>query len=105
MANAAARGAQLRDGLEALAERHPLIGDVRGLGLFIGVELVRDPDTLDPADREIKLIVEAMKAEGVLLSTEGPHHNVLKIKPPLVITEAECARFLDTLDGVLARFS
>jgi 4-aminobutyrate aminotransferase-like enzyme/Ser/Thr protein kinase RdoA (MazF antagonist) len=103
LASAAARGAQLHDGLTALAERHPLIGDVRGLGLFIGAELVRDPDTLEPADREIKIIVEAMKAEGILLSTEGPHHNVLKIKPPLVISEAECNRFLDTLDGVLAR--
>jgi 4-aminobutyrate aminotransferase-like enzyme/Ser/Thr protein kinase RdoA (MazF antagonist) len=104
MANAAARGAQLRDRLGALAERHPLIGDVRGLGLFMGVELVRDPDTLEPADREIKAIVEAMKAEGILLSTEGPHHNVLKIKPPLVISEAECDRFVDALDAVLARF-
>jgi 4-aminobutyrate aminotransferase-like enzyme len=103
MANAAARGAQLRDGLGTLAERHPLIGDVRGLGLFMGVELVRDPDTLEPADRETKAIVEAMKAEGILLSTEGPHHNVLKIKPPLAISEAECDRFLDTLDEVLAR--
>jgi 4-aminobutyrate aminotransferase-like enzyme len=64
---------------------------------------VRDPDTLEPADREIKVIVEAMKAEGILLSTEGPHHNVLKIKPPLVISQAECTRFLDTLDDVLAR--
>ncbi len=104
MSNAAARGTQLHDGLAALAERHPLIGDVRGLGLFMGVELVRDPDTLEPADREIAMIVEAMKEEGILLSTEGPHHNVLKIKPPLVISEAECDRFLDTLDEVLARF-
>jgi 4-aminobutyrate aminotransferase-like enzyme/Ser/Thr protein kinase RdoA (MazF antagonist) len=104
MANAAARGAQLRDGLSVLAERHPLIGDVRGLGLFMGVELVRDLDTLEPADREINTIVEAMKAEGILLSTEGPHHNVLKIKPPLVISESECGRFLDTLDAVLARY-
>jgi 4-aminobutyrate aminotransferase-like enzyme/Ser/Thr protein kinase RdoA (MazF antagonist) len=103
MSNAAARGEQLLQGLTVLAERHPLIGDVRGLGLFIGAELVRDPDTLEPADREIKRIVEAMKSEGILLSTEGPHHNVLKIKPPLVISEAECDRFLDTLDTVLAR--
>ena len=105
MHNAAAMGSRLREGLTVLAERHPLIGDVRGLGLFIGVELVRDPDTLEPADSELKIIVEAMKAEGVLLSTEGPHHNVLKIKPPLVISAAECDRFLDKLDAVLARFA
>ena len=103
MANAAARGAQLHDGLSALAERHPLIGDVRGLGLFMGVELVRDQDSLEPAAPETKTVVEAMKSAGFLLSTEGPHHNVLKIKPPLVIAEEECDRFLDTLDVVLAR--
>jgi 4-aminobutyrate aminotransferase-like enzyme len=65
---------------------------------------VRDRDTLEPATREINAIVEAMKEQGVLLSTEGPHHNVLKIKPPLVISAAECDRVLDTLDRVLARF-
>jgi 4-aminobutyrate aminotransferase-like enzyme/Ser/Thr protein kinase RdoA (MazF antagonist) len=103
MHNAEARGAQLRQGFAVLAERQPLIGDIRGLGLFIGVELVRDRETLDPAADELNAIVEAMKAEGILLSTEGPHHNVLKIKPPLVISEEECARFLETLDAVMTR--
>jgi 4-aminobutyrate aminotransferase-like enzyme len=51
----------------------------------------------------LKSIVEAMRAEGILLSTEGPHRNVLKIKPPLVIAQEECDFFLRTLDGVLAR--
>jgi 4-aminobutyrate aminotransferase-like enzyme/Ser/Thr protein kinase RdoA (MazF antagonist) len=103
MHNAEARGAQLRDGFKALAERHPLIGDIRGLGLFIGVELVRDRATLEPVADELDAIVEAMKAEGILLSTEGPHHNVLKIKPPLVITEEDCTWFLETLDRVMTR--
>jgi 4-aminobutyrate aminotransferase-like enzyme/Ser/Thr protein kinase RdoA (MazF antagonist) len=103
MHNAEAMGAHLRDGFKTLAERHPLIGDIRGLGLFIGVELVRDRETLEPAADELDAIVEAMKAEGILLSTEGPHHNVLKIKPPLVISEADCARFLETLDVVMTR--
>jgi 4-aminobutyrate aminotransferase-like enzyme len=103
MHNAAVRGDQLRDGFKALAERHTLIGDIRGLGLFIGVELVRDRATLEPAAEELNAIVEAMKAEGILLSTEGPHHNVLKIKPPLVISQEECARFLETLDAVMTR--
>ncbi len=53
---------------------------------------MRDFDPLEPADREIKAIVEALKAEGILLSTEGPHHNVLKIKPPLLLSAAECDR-------------
>ena len=86
-------------------EKHALIGDVRGLGLFIGVELVRDRTTLEPAAEELRAIVEAMKAEGILLSTEGPHHNVLKIKPPLVIAREDCDFFLGTLDTVMARLS
>jgi hypothetical protein len=103
MHNAAMRGDQLRDGFKALAERHPLIGNTRGLGLFIGVELVRDRDTLEPAAEELDAIVEAMKEEGILLSTEGPHHNVLKIKPPLVISKEECDFFLAKLDEVMTR--
>jgi 4-aminobutyrate aminotransferase-like enzyme len=105
MHNAEAMGAHLRDGFKALAEKHTLIGDIRGLGLFMGVELVRDRATLEPAVDELNAIVEAMKAESILLSTEGPQHNVLKIKPPLVITAAECDRFLQTLDTVMARLT
>jgi 4-aminobutyrate aminotransferase-like enzyme len=96
-------GAALRDGLRKLAERHALIGDVRGLGLFIGVELVRDRRTLEPAAAEAKAIVEAMKGEGILLSSEGPHRNVLKIQPPLVITQEDCEFFLRKLDEVMTR--
>jgi 4-aminobutyrate aminotransferase-like enzyme/Ser/Thr protein kinase RdoA (MazF antagonist) len=103
MPNAEAMGRHLREGLQQLVERHELIGDVRGLGLFIGVELVRDRKTLEPAASELKAIVEAMKAEGILLSTEGPHRNVMKIKPPLVITKKDCDFFLDRLDAVLSR--
>ncbi|MDQ7247238.1 aminotransferase class III-fold pyridoxal phosphate-dependent enzyme [Dongia sedimenti] len=103
MHNADALGAYLRDGFKALAERHALIGDIRGLGLFIGVELVRDRETLEPAAGELHAIVEAMKEAGVLLSTEGPHHNVLKIKPPLVITREDCDFFLEKLDEVMTR--
>ena len=103
MHNAEAMGVYLRDGFKALAERHALIGDIRGLGLFIGVELVRDRATLEPGDRELHAIVEAMKAEGILLSTEGPHHNVLKIKPPLVISKDDCDFFFEKLGDVLAR--
>jgi 4-aminobutyrate aminotransferase-like enzyme len=105
MPNAEAMGAYLRDGLRKLAECHALIGDVRGLGLFIGVELVRDRKTLEPAAEELKAIVEAMKGEGVLLSTEGPGHNVLKIKPQLVISREDCDFFLQTLDAVMTRLA
>ena len=77
------------------------MGDARGLGLYAGIELVRDRDTLEPAGAEAAYVVERMRERGVLLSTDGPHHNVLKIKPPLVWTEAEVDELLATLDAVL----
>jgi 4-aminobutyrate aminotransferase-like enzyme len=88
-------------GLRALAERHSLIGDVRGLGLFLGIELVRDRESLEPADTEAALIVNEMKWRGFLLSTDGPLHNVIKIKPPLVIQPHDVDATLAALDEVL----
>jgi 4-aminobutyrate aminotransferase-like enzyme len=99
--NARARGVQLLDGLRQLATKHQIIGDVRGLGLFIGAEFVKSRDTLQPDAAGLKAVIEAMKEAGVLLSSEGPHNNVLKIKPPLVITADDCAHFLSLLDRVL----
>jgi 4-aminobutyrate aminotransferase-like enzyme len=101
LANARARAAQLMAGLQALAAHHRVIGDVRGLGLFIGVEFVKDRATRQPDADALKRTIEGMKSAGVLLSSEGPRHNVLKIKPPLVITPAECTHFLDTLARTL----
>jgi len=66
-----------------LADEFPLIGDVRGSGLFLGLELVRDRQTLEPADREASFVVERMKDQGILMGTDGPLHNVLKIRPPM----------------------
>jgi len=100
--NAARAGAHLLRGLAGLMDRHPLIGDVRGLGLFIGVELVRDRTTLEPAAAEATLIVERMKDAGILLSIDGPLHNVLKLKPPLVFSEQNADFLVQTLDAVLA---
>jgi 4-aminobutyrate aminotransferase-like enzyme len=84
-------------GLEDLKGRYPLIGDVRGSGLFLGVELVRDRETLEPADKEASEIVERMKDQGILLSTDGPWHNVIKIKPPMVITKEDVGRVVEGL--------
>lgn len=95
-------GARLREGLTTLMTRHPLIGDVRGLGLFIGVELVRDRNTLEPAAEEATYIVERMKEEGILLSIDGPLHNVLKLKPPMVFDEGNADFLVQTLDKILA---
>jgi 4-aminobutyrate aminotransferase-like enzyme/Ser/Thr protein kinase RdoA (MazF antagonist) len=95
-------GERLMAGLERLKVRHPLVGDVRGMGLFVGVELVLDRQRLEPAPRRASYIVERMKERGILISTDGPHHNVLKIKPPMVFSESNADFFVDALDGVLS---
>jgi 4-aminobutyrate aminotransferase-like enzyme len=100
-ASSAEVGARFLAGLEELAGRHPLIGDVRGLGLFIGVELVTDRDTRAPAPDHATYVVERMRDHGILLSTDGPQHNVIKIKPPLVFTRDDADRVVETLDRVL----
>ncbi len=99
--NARVVGHRLLDGLRDLQTQFPLIGDVRGLGLYVGVELVRDRQTLEPAAAETSHIANRMRDKGILISTDGPLHNVLKIKPPLVFT-AENADFLvKTLGEIL----
>lgn len=99
--NAQDIGALFLDGLEALKKRHPLVGDVRGRGLFLGIELVRDHATLEPASDEAEELVNRMRQHGVLLSTDGPLHNVIKMKPPLVVGRADIEMTLRLLDDVL----
>ena len=84
VASATAVGASFRAGLEALQRRHPLIGDVRSIGLAIGVELVLDRLTLEPAPRETLRLINALREEGVLTGSEGVHGNIIKMRPPLV---------------------
>jgi 4-aminobutyrate aminotransferase-like enzyme len=100
--NAQAVGAYLKRGLQELQNRHSIIGDVRGLGLFLGVELVRNRETLEPAGIEAAQVVERMKERGILLSTDGPFHNVIKIKPPLVFSRADADFLMMNLDSVLS---
>lgn len=99
--NALTVGNYLLDGLRRLQSRFPLIGDVRGRGLYIGAELVRDRQTLEPAASEAAFIANKMQKGGVLISTDGPLHNVLKIKPPLVFTQANADELLEVLTAVL----
>jgi 4-aminobutyrate aminotransferase-like enzyme/Ser/Thr protein kinase RdoA (MazF antagonist) len=100
--NAAETGAYLRQGLLALAERHDLIGDVRGEGLLLGVDLVEDRGTRVPAGRIAREVAEAMRERGILISTTGPAGNVLKIRPPLVFRPEHADLLLQALDEVLA---
>jgi 4-aminobutyrate aminotransferase-like enzyme/Ser/Thr protein kinase RdoA (MazF antagonist) len=94
-------GRYLSDGFRTLAERHAEIGDVRGPGLFIGVELVKDRESRDPATEKTALLIERAKADGILLSAEGPYHNVLKIKPPLQFLETDADLLLGAVDRAL----
>ena len=98
---AARTGAYLLNGLAALMERHPLVGDVRGAGLFLGVELVADRDQPIPAARQASYVANRLREGGVLVSTDGPDHNVLKIKPPLCFDERDADQLVATLDRVL----
>ena len=90
------------DGLGALTARHAIVGDVRGRGLFIGVELVRDRETLEPATREASAVVNRMREQRILLGTDGPFHNVLKIRPPMPFNEQDAEQLVDVLNEVLA---
>jgi 4-aminobutyrate aminotransferase-like enzyme len=80
-----------------------LIGDVRGAGLFIGVELVKDRITKEPATYEIKLLVEQMKDRGFLIGTDGPYNNVLKIKPPIIFSMYNAKKLIQNLEEVLTK--
>lgn len=100
--NARLIGERLQAGLRGLASRHPAMGDVRGLGLFLGVELVRDRTTLEPAGEEAGHVASRLRERGVLVSTDGPFHNVLKIKPPLVFTREDADYLVTALDDVLS---
>ncbi|MFD3401385.1 aminotransferase class III-fold pyridoxal phosphate-dependent enzyme [Kribbella sp. NPDC058693] len=102
-AHAAATGRVLKDRLDELAGRHALIGDVRAHGMYLGIELVRDRASKEPAPQEALLISELMKDEGMLVYPTGVAENVLKIKPPLAFTPADAELFTEVLDELLTR--
>ncbi len=94
-------GDHMLGALRSLADRFPLVGDVRGSGLFVGVELVRDRGTLEPASAEASFVAERMRELGILLGTDGPHHNVIKIRPPMPFDESDADWLVDTLAHIL----
>jgi alanine-glyoxylate transaminase/(R)-3-amino-2-methylpropionate-pyruvate transaminase len=95
-------GKKLKDGITALARQHQLIGDVRGMGLMLGVELVRDRGTKEPAKKETLAVLEAAREMGVLVGKGGIDGNVLRIKPPMCITAADADFAVDVLDRALS---
>ncbi|MDX2246069.1 MAG: aminotransferase class III-fold pyridoxal phosphate-dependent enzyme [Bacteroidia bacterium] len=94
-------GKNLYDGLLELQSRHPVIGDVRGIGFFQGFELVKDRDLLTPAAEQAGHLANRMRRMGILMSTDGPYHNVLKIKPPMCFSRENVVFLCETLDRVL----
>jgi alanine-glyoxylate transaminase/(R)-3-amino-2-methylpropionate-pyruvate transaminase len=99
--NSRVLGKKLKDGFRRLAETHRLIGDVRGMGLMLGVELVRDRGTKEPAKQETLAVLEAAREMGVLIGKGGLDGNVLRIKPPMCITAEDAEFTLDVLDRAL----
>ena len=97
----ATMGTTFIEGLRRLAAKHPCIGDVRGLGLMIGVEIVNDRASREPAPQLTKRVQQAMRERGVLVSITGVHGCVLRITPPLVISESQVGMALETLDSAL----
>ncbi len=92
-------GRQLLSGMRSLQSQFEIIADVRGSGLFLGMELVRDRVTLEPADREASFISNRMRDRGILIGTDGPLHNVLKIRPPMPFNQADGSRLLEVLES------
>ena len=82
-------------------DKYPLIGDVRGLGLYVGVELVVDRSTLEPATEHADYIINRMRDHGILISTDGPLENVLKMKPPIVFSVENADEVVTALDKIL----
>jgi 4-aminobutyrate aminotransferase-like enzyme/Ser/Thr protein kinase RdoA (MazF antagonist) len=94
-------GKCMLDGLRPFVDRYPIVGDVRGSGLFLGMELVRDRETLEPAAEEASFVVNRMREHGILAGTDGPYHNVVKIRPPMPFDEENAAFLVEVLDKVL----
>ncbi|XP_033839091.1 ethanolamine-phosphate phospho-lyase [Periophthalmus magnuspinnatus] len=99
--NALRVGGHLCAVLEKHKKKHPLIGDIRGCGLFVGVELVRDQFKLTPATAEAQEVIYRLKEQHILLSADGPHRNVLKFKPPLCFTKEDVDLVVEKIDHIL----
>jgi 4-aminobutyrate aminotransferase-like enzyme len=99
--NALRVGNQLLAGLKSFVGKYNMVTDARGAGLFLGLELVRDLSTLEPAAAEASFISNRMRDHGILLGTDGPYHNVVKIRPPMPFNASDAAFLLETLEKIL----
>ena len=100
--HAAVIGGTLKANLASLAMRYESIGDVRGRGLFLGIEFVEDRIAKQPSARIARYVANRAAELGVLLSADGPHHNVIKIKPPMTFDQRDAERVVATIDQILS---
>ena len=100
--NAFEIGTQLLTRMRALMDRHEVIGDVRGLGLMLGIDLVKDRRTKEPATERTGRVVERCRELGVLMGTDGPYDNVIKLRPPLIFTRANADHLVQVLQQAFA---
>jgi 4-aminobutyrate aminotransferase-like enzyme/Ser/Thr protein kinase RdoA (MazF antagonist) len=100
--NALTIGNYLMDAFRAMQTRYDVIGDVRGLGLFLGIELVTDRRTKAPATEFARAVSNGARRRGVLMGTEGPHDNVLKMRPPMIFSKRDADHLIAVLDETFA---
>jgi len=105
MEHATKIGSLLLEGAKKLGEKYDIVGDVRGRGMFVGVDLVKDRKTREPHTAAAAHVLSRFREEKILLQSDGPHNNVLKFKSPLVFSEANADTFLATLDKVLGEIT
>ena len=99
--NALKVGSEWMQELQRLGEKCPIIGDVRGAGLFLGIDLVNSRETRAAAPDQAGYVVNRLREQGILAGTDGPYHNVIKLRPPLVFSSADVRLFRDTLAAIL----
>lgn len=103
--NALAIGNYLIASFKAMQARYEVIGDVRGMGLFLGIELVTDRKTKAPATEFARAVSNGARQRGVLMGTEGPHDNVLKMRPPMIFSKRDADHLLAVLEETFADVS
>jgi 4-aminobutyrate aminotransferase len=101
--NAQRVGKYLFDGLKELEDRYDVVGEIRGKGLMIGVEMVKDGETKEPHTDGAVQVLEACKEQGLLIGKGGLYGNTLRLAPPLIVTEEDAARAIETLDVAFGR--
>jgi len=99
--NALRIGDRLMSALKELQARHQLVGDVRGSGLFLGLDLVQDRETRRPATTEASYVINRLRERGILTGTDGPYDNVIKLRPPLIFCDADADLLIATLNSIL----